>query len=259
MSSEATHSGTDRLAQLLRDAERIGVLTGAGVSTDSGIPDFRGPQGVWTTDPSAERLTHWPSYRDDPDVRRRSWQWRVGNPALRAEPNDAHRALARLAEVGLLHGLATQNTDGLHVAAGTPRDLVHELHGTMREVECPACGWRAPMDWAIERIEAGDEDPRCPDCGGITKAATVMFGQALPEAVLAAATRSAAACDLYLAIGTSLTVHPAAGLPRVAVDNGAAFVIVNAEPTPLDHLAEVVVREPIGTAVPAAVAATTDA
>lgn len=257
MSSGAAGGGTDRLAQLLRDAQRVGVLTGAGVSTDSGIPDFRGPQGVWTTDPSAERLAHWPTYRDDPEVRRRSWQWRVANPALQAEPNDAHHALARLADVGLLHGLATQNTDGLHVAAGTPRVLVHQLHGTMREVECPTCRWRAPLDWAIERIEAGEGDPHCPECGGITKTATVMFGQALPRDVLAAARRSATVCDLYLAIGTSLTVHPAADLPQLAADQGATVVIVNAEPTPLDHLADLVVRERIGTVVPAAVAAAT--
>ena len=246
------------MAGLLRDATRVAVLTGAGVSTDSGIPDFRGPQGMWTVDPTAERLTHWPTYRDDADVRRRSWQWRVHNPALQARPNEAHRALARLAAAGLLTGLATQNTDGLHVAAGTPRELVRELHGTMREVECPACGWRAPMTWAMERIEAGDEDPRCAACGGITKAATVMFGQPLPEDVLAAAVEDAGACDLYLAIGTSLTVHPAAGLPRVAADGGAALVLVNAEPTPLDALANLVVRDPIGVAVPAAVEAALD-
>lgn len=246
---------TERLATLLSDATRVAVLTGAGVSTDSGIPDFRGPEGVWTVDPTAERLTHWPTYRDDPDVRRRSWQWRVHNPALQAEPNAAHRALARLAEVGLLAGLATQNTDGLHVAAGTPPDLVHELHGTMREVECPACPWRAPMTWAMERIEAGEDDPRCPDCGGITKAATVMFGQALPEDVLAAAVEDAAECDLYLAIGSSLTVHPAAGLPRLAADRGATLVVVNAETTPLDPLAALVVRDPIGEVVHDAVEA----
>lgn len=244
---------TDRLADLLRDAARVAVLTGAGVSTDSGIPDFRGPEGLWTVDPAAERLTHWPTYRDEPEVRRRSWQWRIHNPALQAEPNAAHRALARLADAGLLVGIATQNTDGLHVAAGTPRELVHELHGTMREVECPGCGWQAPMDWAIKRIESGDHDPRCPDCGGITKAATVMFGQPLPEAVLEAAVADATACDLYLAVGTSLTVHPAAGLPRLAVDGGATLAIVNAEETPLDVLADLVVREPIGEAVPAAV------
>ena len=249
---------TDRLVALLRDADRVAVLTGAGISTDSGIPDFRGPDGVWTRDPGAEKLAHWPTYRDDAQVRRRSWQWRVNTPALRAEPNDAHRALATLATAGSLVGLTTQNTDGLHVAAGTPRELVHELHGTMQEVECPGCGWRAPMAWAVEQVEGGDPDPRCPDCGGITKAATVMFGQALPEDVFAAALDAAAACDLYLAIGTSLTVHPAAGLPRVAVDHGATFAIVNAEPTPLDHLAEVVVREPIGTTVPGAVAAAID-
>ena len=246
----------DDLTRLLADAERIGVLTGAGISTDSGVPDFRGPQGLWTLDPTAERLTHWPSYRDDPEVRRRSWQWRVHNPALRAEPNLAHRALARLAAAGRLVGLATQNTDGLHVAAGTPPELVQELHGTMREVECPTCGWRAPMAWAIARVlEEGDEDPRCPDCGGITKAATVMFGQSLPEDALAAAVAAAEQADVYLAIGSSLTVHPAAGLPRLAAEHGAALVVLNAEPTPLDGLATLVLRDPIGEVLPAAVAA----
>ena len=244
------------LAALLADAERIAVLTGAGISTDSGIPDFRGPEGLWTVDPTAERLTHWPTYRDDPAVRRRSWQWRVHNPALRATPNASHRALARLALAGRLHGLATQNTDGLHVAAGTPPDLVQELHGTMREVECPACGWRAPIDWAVERVlEQGDPDPRCPDCGGVTKAATVMFGQALPQRVLAAAVAAAESADVYLAIGSSLTVQPAAGLPRLAADHGATLVVLNAEPTALDGIARLVLHEQIGDVLPAAVTA----
>ena len=246
----------DDLASLLRAADRVAALTGAGISTDSGIPDFRGPEGLWTVDPTAERLTHWPTYRDDPVVRRRSWQWRVHNPALRAEPNASHRALARLATAGPLVGLATQNTDGLHVAAGTPRDLVKELHGTMREVECTACSWRDGMDWAVARVlEEGEEDPRCPQCGAITKAATVMFGQALPEEELAAAADAAHDCDLYLAIGSSLTVHPAAGLPRLAVETGARLVVCNAEPTPLDRLATLVVREQIGDVLPPAVEA----
>ncbi len=244
----------DDLASLLASADRVAALTGAGVSTASGVPDFRGPEGLWTVDPTAERLTHWPTYRDDPAVRRRSWQWRVHNPALRAVPNEAHRALARLATDGPLVGLATQNTDGLHVAAGTPRELVQELHGTMREVECTACPWRTEMAWAVQRVvEEGDADPRCPDCGAITKAATVMFGQSLPEAELAAATEAARGCDLYLAIGSSLTVQPAAGLPRFAVDTGARLVVCNAEPTPLDRLATLVVREPVEDVLPPAV------
>lgn len=226
------------------------MLTGAGVSTDSGIPDFRGPRGTWTMDPTAERLTHWPSYRDDEQVRRRSWRWRVANPALRAAPNAAHRALARLAAAGRLVGLATQNVDGLHVAAGTPPELVAELHGSMREVVCTDCDWRAPIVWAVERVERGEDDPRCPTCGAITRAATVFFGQPLPRGALAASVDAAAACDLYLAIGTSLTVHPAAGLPELAVDEGATLVVVNAESTPLDDRAALVVREPIGDVLP---------
>jgi NAD-dependent deacetylase len=246
-------SPVDQLAALLADATEVVALTGAGISTESGIPDFRGPDGVWTRDPTAERLTHWPSYRDDPQVRRRSWQWRVHNPALDAEPNDGHRALARLATDGSLTALVTQNTDGLHVAAGTPRELVHELHGSMREVECPSCGWTAPMRWAMDAIEAGDDDPRCPDCSGITKAATAMFGQSLPEATLAAAVDATTRCDLFLAIGTSLSVHPAAGLPRLATEHGATLAICNAESTPLDALADLVVRDPLGDVLPAAV------
>ncbi len=246
----------DDLAALLAAADRVAVLTGAGISTDSGIPDFRGPEGLWTVDPTAERLTHWPTYRDDADVRRRSWLWRVHNPALRAEPNRSHRALARLATAGRLVGLATQNTDGLHVAAGTPRDVVQELHGTMREVECTACDWRAGMDWAVDRVvQQGDEDPQCPECGAITKAATVMFGQSLPQAALQAAADAARSSDLYLAIGSSLTVQPAAGLPQHAFETGARLVVLNAEPTPLDRLATLVLHEQIADVLPPAVEA----
>ena len=243
----------EELVALLDGATRVAALTGAGISTDSGIPDFRGPEGTWTLDPTAERLTHWPTYRRDEDVRRRSWRWRVANPALHASPNDAHRALTRLADAGLLVGLATQNVDGLHLAAGTPASLVQELHGSMRRVRCTSCTWTAPMAWAVERVEGGDDDPRCPTCGAITKATTVFFGEVLPEDALAAAVAAAGDCDVYLAIGSSLTVHPAAGLPRVAVDAGAALAVLNAEPTPLDRFADVVVRAPIGDVLPAAV------
>lgn len=251
-------SDVDELAALLRDADRVAVLTGAGISTDSGIPDFRGPRGTWTIDPTAERLTHWPTYRDDEQVRRRSWRWRVANPALRARPNDAHRALARLADAGRLVGLATQNVDGLHVAAGTPQHLVQELHGSMREVRCTGCAWTAPMAWAVERVEAGDDDPRCPACGRITKAATVFFGEVLPDDAVSAALSAASDCDAYLVVGSSLTVHPAAGLPVLAVRHGAVLAVVNAEPTPVDELASLLVREPIGDVLPAAVDAGLD-
>ena len=247
-------SDLDELVALLRDATAVAALTGAGISTDSGIPDFRGPNGTWTLDPTAERLTHWPTYRDDEQVRRRSWRWRVANPALRASPNDAHRALARLAEAGRLVGLATQNVDGLHVAAGTPPALVQELHGSMRRVVCTRCDWSADMGWAVARVEDdGDDDPRCPECGAITKAATVFFGEVLPEEALGAAVAAATACDLYLAVGSSLTVHPAAGLPRLATEHDAPLVVVNAEPTPLDGIASLVVRTPIGEVLPQAV------
>jgi len=242
-----------RLSELLAGAGRVVTLTGAGISTDSGVPDFRGPKGLWTMDPSAERLTHWPSYRDEPEVRHRSWLWRVRNHVLDAVPNAAHRALARLVEEGRLSALATQNVDGLHVAAGTPVSRVHELHGSLREVLCPACGWSAPMLWAVERVTAGDVDPRCPECNGITKAGTVFFGETMPQDPLRRSSMAAIDADLFLAIGTSLTVQPAAGLPELAVKHGARLVIVNAEPTPLDHLATLIVRTPIGEVLPVAV------
>src|SRR5579859_2389929 len=233
-----------------RGVRAVTVLTGAGVSTDSGIPDFRGPQGLWTRNPGAQRMSTYQAYLSDPAVRRRSWQARRGHPAWRAEPNAAHRALAELARSPIDTQIITQNIDELHQRAGTPADRVIELHGTMFSVVCVACGARAPMAGALSRIEAGEEDPDCPRCGGILKSATVMFGQRLDPGVFARAERAARGCGLFLAIGSTLTVEPAASLCGVAVASGAALVIVNADPTPYDGLAAEVIREPIGTAVP---------
>jgi NAD-dependent deacetylase len=233
-----------------RGARAVAVLTGAGISTDSGIPDFRGPQGLWTRNPGAEKLSTYQAYVSDPAVRRRSWRARRDHPAWRAEPNRAHTALAGLARSGLVTSVITQNIDGLHQKAGTPADRVIELHGTMFSVVCVSCGDRSPMAGALARVDAGEEDPPCPRCGGILKSATVMFGQPLDPDVFTRAGRAAAACDVFLAVGSTLTVEPAASLCRVAVAAGAALVIVNRDPTPYDPLAAEVIRDPIGEAVP---------
>lgn len=233
-----------------RRARAITVLTGAGISTDSGIPDFRGPQGVWTRDPAAEKLFTYQAYIGDPEVRRRSWQARRRHPAWHAQPNAAHGALADLARSGLVTTVITQNIDGLHQKAGTPPDRVLELHGTMFGVVCVSCGDRSPMAAALARIEAGDDDPACTGCGGILKSATVMFGQPLNPVVFERAEQAAAGCDLFLAVGSTLTVEPAASLCGIAVGTGAALVIVNRDPTPYDPLAAEVIRDPIGDAIP---------
>ena len=229
---------------------KVTVLTGAGISTDSGIPDFRGPQGVWTRNPGAQQLSTYQAYVSDPAVRRRSWQARRSNPAWTAEPNPAHVALAELAGSHLDTRVITQNIDGLHQKASTPAERVIEVHGSMFSVVCVSCGDRSPMAGALARVESGEADPACNRCGGILKSATVMFGQRLDPAVFARAERAALDCDLFLAIGTTLSVEPAASLCGLAAGAGAAVVIVNADPTPYDGLAAEVVREPIGTAVP---------
>jgi NAD-dependent deacetylase len=232
-----------------RGVSRLTVLTGAGISTDSGIPDFRGPSGLWTQNPAAERLSTFQAYVSDPELRRRSWRARLEHPAWSAEPNDAHRALASVGEV-IDTWVVTQNIDGLHQRGGTPADRVLELHGTMFGVVCVACGDRTEMAEALDRVRSGEADPACLRCGGILKSATVMFGQPLDRVVLAKAVRAAQECDLMLAVGSTLTVEPAASLCAVAVDNGASLVVVNRDPTPYDAIATDMISEPIGVAVP---------
>jgi NAD-dependent deacetylase len=232
-------------------ATRIVALTGAGISTDSGIPDFRGPQGVWTKDPKAERLSNIHHYLADPAVRKLSWKGRLDHPAWSVLPNAAHDALVALERNGRLHALITQNIDGLHQRAGTSPDKVIEVHGTMREVMCMTCDWRGPMGPVLDRVRGGEEDPPCERCGGILKSATVSFGQPLVPHVISRALRSAEEADLLLAVGTSLQVYPVAGAVPSAKASGARIVIVNAEPTPFDDLADAVIREPIGDVLPA--------
>jgi NAD-dependent deacetylase len=243
----------ERVAGWIRQARHAVALTGAGISTESGIPDFRGPQGVWTRDPKAEAKADIRFYVSDPNVRRAAWQTRLEHPARGAQPNAGHRALAELERQARLATLITQNIDGLHLAAGSSPVRTIEIHGTIREYACLDCGARGPMADALDRVRAGDPDPACLDCGGILKSATISFGQSLVAADLERAERAAAESDLFLAIGTSLTVYPVAWLPERALSSGARLVIVNAEPTPLDDRAHAVLRGQIGEILPALV------
>jgi NAD-dependent deacetylase len=240
----------ETISSWVRGAHRVVALTGAGISTDSGIPDFRGPQGVWTKDPKAERLATLQAYMADPDVRRKAWRLRLEHPAWTAEPSSGHRALAQLESKGCLHTLITQNIDGLHQRAGTSPDIVVEIHGTMSEVVCMSCGDRAPMQRALDRVRAGEADPPCRTCGGILKSATVSFGQSLAPHDLQRSQAAAASCDLFIAIGTSLAVYPVAILPQIALDAGARLVIINAQSTPYDGLADAVITDRIANALP---------
>jgi NAD-dependent deacetylase len=232
------------------EAERVVALTGAGISTDSGIPDFRGPQGVWTKNPKAEKLSDIRYYMSDPEVRRLSWQSRLEHSAWRAQPNAGHRALVDLEKRGRLHALITQNIDELHQIAGNSREKVIEVHGTMRQVVCMSCDERAPMEKALARVRAGEADPPCRSCGGILKSATISFGQALVPEVIDRAMQAAATADLFLSVGTSLQVYPIAGAVQIAKAAGARLVIVNAEPTPFDDLADAVFNESISEVLP---------
>jgi NAD-dependent deacetylase len=232
-------------------SSRIVALTGAGISTDSGIPDFRGPQGVWTRNPKAEKLSSIHFYMSDPEVRILAWQSRLDHPAWHAEPNAGHRALAELEQRGKLHALVTQNIDGLQQRAGSSPGKVIEVHGTMHDAVCMSCSWRGPMQLVLDRVRAGEDDPRCEQCGGILKSATISFGQALVPEVIDRAMRAAAAADLLLAVGTTLKVYPVAGAVPVAKTAGARVVIVNAEPTPFDDIVDAVLRTPIGEVLPA--------
>ncbi|GGX72503.1 SIR2 family NAD-dependent protein deacylase [Streptomyces minutiscleroticus] len=228
----------------------VALLTGAGVSTDSGIPDYRGPDGLWRRDPEAEKLVTYEYYMGDPEIRRRSWRMRRDSRALWAEPNAAHRAVADLERSGVPVRVITQNVDGLHQLAGLSARKVLELHGSARSVVCTNCRARGSMEDALARVDAGEDDPPCLECGGVLKPATVMFGERLDPVVLGEAVAITKACQVFFAVGSSLQVQPAADLAGLAADHGARLVVVNAEPTPYDDRADEVVREPIGTALP---------
>ncbi len=238
----------------LREARRIVVLTGAGISTDSGIPDFRGPQGVWTRNPAAEKMATLQHYVADPEVRKRAWRARIETFLVQREPNAGHLALVELERSGRLDTLVTQNVDGLHHRAGTSADKLIEIHGTVRDVVCLECGDRQPMAHAVQRLEAGEEDPDCRLCGGILKSATISFGQALVPEDLDRAQEAALRSDLLLAAGTTLGVFPIAGMVPIARQAGARIVIVNAEATGMDDMAHALLRGSISEILPALVA-----
>ncbi len=244
----------EEIADWLRDARRVVALTGAGISTESGIPDFRGPNGIWTKDPAAEKTATLQYYMGDPEVRRRAWQNRLKSEMWSAQPNAAHHALVDLERKGALHFLVTQNVDGLHHAAGQSGDIIVEIHGNVREAKCMSCGWRGPMAETLDRVRAGEEDPRCVECGGILKSATISFGENLVPEDLDRAQLAASDATVFLALGTSLGVYPAAALPEIALRAGARLVIVNAEETPFDGIADAALRDQLGVVLPALVA-----
>ena len=245
---DAVQEAIDEARALLGRAGRVLVLTGAGISTDSGIPDFRGPEGLWTKDPAAEMLSSFDAYMADPELRARAWQARLRSPAWGAAPNEGHRCIVELERRGQLLAIVTQNIDGLHQEAGSDPSLVIEIHGNTREAICLRCGTRLAMAVALQRVASGERDPAClaetakGPCGGILKSATISFGQSLVPEVLAAAEAAARSCDLLLAIGSTLAVYPAAGVVPLAASSGAEVIIINGEPTAMDELASILLR-----------------
>ncbi len=245
---------------LLEQARRVVVLTGAGISTDSGIADFRGPNGLWTKNPEAEKASQIQYYLSDPDLRMRAWQNRLDSPIWDAQPNPGHLALVELERSGRLDTLVTQNIDELHQKAGNSPEHIVEIHGTTRKVICMSCGHRQPAELVHDRVRAGERDPSClrvmfdgSVCGGILKPATISFGQSLVAEDLERAEVAATSCDLLLAAGSTLGVYPAAGLVPAAVRSGAVVLIVNGGPTELDDLADVVVYGSLSALLPALV------
>jgi NAD-dependent deacetylase len=232
-------------------AQRVVVLTGAGISTDSGIPDFRGPEGGWTKNPKAEAQSTLQHYLADPQVRAAVWQERLHSPVWAAQPNRGHRALVALEQRGKLHALITQNIDELHGMAGNSADRIIEVHGSMRRVMCWGCGVRTPMQAVLERVQDGEADPACRACGGILKSDTISFGQMLVPEVIERAMAAVDDAQVLLAVGSTLKVFPIAGAVPHAREVGARVVIVNDQPTPMDEMADAVIRTPIGEALPA--------
>jgi NAD-dependent deacetylase len=239
-----------KIAALTDDVRRVCVLTGAGVSTDSGIPDYRGPDGIWTKDPELAEAFTLTKYRADTELRARFWQTYADHSAWEAEPNLAHRCLADLERAGSPLRILTQNVDGLHQRAGSTHRKVLELHGNLRQVSCLSCAWTGPSEAVIARVKAGTADPRCPHCSGIIKLDVIMFGEHLDPGVFSLAKRIVAASHIMLAVGSSLMVEPVASLCRDAVDCGVDLIIVNRDQTPYDRLAKAVFREPIAEVLP---------
>jgi NAD-dependent deacetylase len=240
-----------RVRGWLDKAEKVVALTGAGISTDSGIQDFRGPQGLWTKDPLAEKLSNIHYYLADREVRKAAWKNRMASPAWTAKPNPGHLALVHLEKRGKLHALITQNIDELHQQAGNSPDKVIEVHGSMRRFMCWGCGMRGPMQRVLDRVRAGEEDPECRTCGGILKSDTISFGQQLVPEVIDRAMQAAGEADVFITVGTTLQVYPVAGAVDIARSTGARVIIVNAQPTPYDEVADAVLPGSISEILPA--------
>jgi len=253
MDEHVVDQEVERVAPWIAGAGRVVVLNGAGISTDSGIPDFRGPNGVWTKNPAAEKMATIDHYLSDPDVRKAAWRSRNENPAFRAEPNTGHQAIVELYRRGKLHAVVTQNVDGLHQKAGLADELVVEVHGTIWWTRCWDCQDRRPMHETLARVEAGEDDPPCSVCGGILKSDTISFGQALIPEVIDRAMEVSQECDLMLAVGSTLSVYPAASCVPLAKAAGAMVVIVNGGPTEMDAIADAVLHGQIGAILPALV------
>jgi len=243
-------SSLEQAIAAVNRSSKIVVVAGAGISTDSRIPDFRGPNGVWTKNPGAEKSATIQSYVQDPEVRRTAWRNRLDSPVWSAEPNRGHEALVALEKRRKLHTLITQNIDGLHHLAGNNPDLLVEIHGSVREVMCLSCPYRAPMVRALHRVRAGEEDPDCPDCGGLLKSATISFGQGLVAADLERAQAAADSCDLMLCVGSTLSVYPIANVVPIAKVAGATIIILNGSETEMDGLADFVLRGSISEILP---------
>lgn len=260
-------TGVPTAQACLGRAERVTVLTGAGISTAAGIPDFRGPQGLWTKDPLAERVSTLSCYLEDPKVRALAWQRRAEQAAVHPEPTPAHLALVELERSGKLLGLITQNTDGLHLDAGHDPTLVHEIHGSARQVRCQNCGQITPLTEQIARVNAGDTDPRCTRligegdtervCGGLLRATVILFEEMLDADVLRASLDAVDHAQVLLALGSTLSVNPVAALVPRAVGHGAKLIIVNDQPTVYDDLADQVLRGDLQRIVPELVAGLT--
>lgn len=236
----------------LAESSRVVGFSGAGISTESGIPDFRSPNGYW----SKNRVVQYQEFVSNRRDRIEYWRQKVETwPEMkRAQPNRGHAAFAELYRQGKLTAMITQNIDGLHQKAGLPSQVVYEIHGTTLEASCLSCGDRISSDEACERVKAGEPAPECRKCGGLLKPATISFGQPMPAEILAQAELAARGCDLFLAVGSSLVVHPAAMLPVIAKRAGARLVILNRDPTPLDEIADLRLDSELGVILPALVA-----
>jgi NAD-dependent deacetylase len=239
----------DEIVQFIVQSEKVAVFTGAGVSTESGISDFRSPDGIWSRyDPEDFTIQRFVS---DKEARKRNWALRKELVSANYQPNPAHHAIADLEKLGKLSCVITQNIDGLHHAAGNSEEKIIELHGTIKYAKCLECDDRLPMIDVLNRIDEGEEDPHCKKCGGLLKAATISFGEAMPVEEMRRAEICSRECDLFIVIGSSLLVYPAASMPIIAKQAGAKLVIINYTPTDMDTHADIVIHDKAGTVMEA--------